>query len=186
MDSQTEDSDIPLVLSHPLYRVEEEKFSRIDEGIRSFLGLSDLDICYRFATLAQIHDLNRNYRAKDQPTDVLAFPQFDWQRAYDPAAATDWQSFLAPGEIVLPHGHLGDVVISLEQAAEQAKDLGHDLGREVVFLMIHGTLHLCGHDHHSSDEERTMIDLQKRVLNHLLEQDMQALWQQCFHPKGVH
>lgn len=196
MDSQTEDSDIPLVLSHPLYRVNEDAFSRIDMSIRAFLRLADLEVCYRLTTLDEIHDLNRQFRSKDQPTDVLAFPQLSWQTPYDPAVHADWRDCMSSDPTTSlgsprydsPHfgpPQLGDVVVCLERAAEQAEALGHGLGREVVFLIIHGMLHLCGHDHHSPDEERVMIDLQRRVLHDLEEKGMQPLWQQCFQSKGA-
>lgn len=199
MDNQPEDSDIPLPvdpsdteqdldISHPLYRVDDVIISRIDTSIRSYLGLADLDISIRFVTLKQIHDLNHNFRGKDQPTDVLAFPQLEWRTALEPGAS--WRSCVLPthGSDGLGGGesHLGDVVICLEQAAAQAEDLGHDLGREVVFLLIHGTLHLCGHDHHEPEEEQAMIALQQRILTHLLELDMQPQWQQCISPKDAH
>jgi probable rRNA maturation factor len=74
---------------------------------------------------AEMRTLNRRFRGKDAPTDVLSFPL---------------------GE----PGHLGDVAISLETAARQAAALGHPLATEVAILLAHGILHLCGYEHEGS------------------------------------
>ena len=74
----------------------------------------------------------------DKPTDVLSFPMYDGEFPYDECE----------------HGcAIGDIVISLEKAEEQANELGHDLIREVAFLAIHSTLHLLGYDHERSPED---------------------------------
>ena len=88
---------------------------------------------------AAIHALNRDYRKKDRPTDVLAFAQRE-----------------GAGGALHP-GVLGDIVISLETAARQAKGRGRDrVEREVVFLAAHGLCHLLGYDHRNDREEATM------------------------------
>jgi len=89
---------------------------------------------------ATVRALNRTYRGQDRTTDVLAFPQ-------------DGQA-----------GLLGDVVISLEQAARQARRARHALSREVALLAIHGTLHLLGYEDETDVGRRTMGDLQRRLL----------------------
>lgn len=80
---------------------------------------------------AHIQDLNRRYRGKDSPTDVLSFPQND-------------------------PNLLGDVVISLETASKQAEEFGHSLQNEVERLLVHGILHLLGYDHETPEEEKLM------------------------------
>jgi probable rRNA maturation factor len=87
---------------------------------------------------ATIHALNREHRRKNKPTDVLAFA-------------------LREGK-VLPgaSGVLGDVVISLDTAARQAKQLKRSLWDEVTWLLAHGLLHLVGYDHRTDAEERRM------------------------------
>jgi probable rRNA maturation factor len=105
-------------------------------------GLSEgraLDAAFRLTTDAVIHELNRGYRKKDKPTDVLAFAQRE-----GPPGATD-------------DGTLGDVVISVETAKRQAKKrspLG--LFTEIRFLASHGLCHLLGYDHNDDDEEAEM------------------------------
>lgn len=79
--------------------------------------------------------LNRSFRGKDSTTDVLSFPM-------------EGEEFQVPGE-----RHLGDVVISLEQAARQASSNGLTLQQEMKRLMLHGLLHLCGFDHETDQGE---------------------------------
>ncbi|HVZ11108.1 MAG TPA: rRNA maturation RNase YbeY [Candidatus Paceibacterota bacterium] len=95
-------------------------------------------------------ELNREHRGKDRPTDVLSFPINDTTlKKYD----------------ILP---LGDVFICADVARRQAAELNIPLRQEMARLAVHGLLHLAGHDHERSPEdERTMIDLQERILSEL-------------------
>ena len=88
-----------------------------------------------------IHAINRASRNIDRPTDVLSFPMFQLEAGAPP---TDWSSYLDPETGNCP---LGDMAISLERAAAQAKEFGHGLRREVGYLTIHSILHLLGYDH---------------------------------------
>lgn len=90
---------------------------------------------------ATIHALNRTYRHKDKPTDVLAFAMREGAGAEHAHGA---------------HGLLGDVIISLETAARQASEHGRTLDAEVTMLLAHGLLHLLGFDHRTRTEERRM------------------------------
>ena len=83
-----------------------------------------------------IHEINREMRQVDRPTDVLSFPEFD----------------LTPGELPGPEDAtglvpLGDMVISMERVAAQAKEYGHSNRRELSYLVVHSVLHLLGYDH---------------------------------------
>ncbi len=94
----------------------------------------------------QIRELNRTYRKLDRATDVLAF---------------DLQDEMTGKE----EDHvLGDVVISVERAAEQAREYGHSLEREIAFLAVHGILHLLGYDHRFATEENEMFSRQHLML----------------------
>ena len=84
-----------------------------------------------------IHELNREYRSVDRPTDVLSFPMYEGGEIQN-----------AEGDIAL-----GDIVLSLERALEQANEYGHSFERELAFLAVHSTLHLLGYDHERSEEE---------------------------------
>lgn len=95
-----------------------------------------------------IHNLNREYRGIDRPTDVITF------------ALEDNKDF-----VTLDHRVLGDIYISLDKAIEQAKEYGHGLKREICFLAVHGFLHLLGYDHMKKEEEEVMFGLQEVILN---------------------
>ena len=90
---------------------------------------------------ATIRAINRQTRNIDQPTDVLSFPMFEYTPGAFPA---DVSGDLDPETGLLP---LGDMVISLERAAAQAREYGHSLRRETGYLAIHSILHLLGYDH---------------------------------------
>ena len=99
----------------------------------------------------EIRLLNRDYRSLDKPTDVLSFPQEE--------DFTLWEQGLNPMPLAL-----GDIIISLEKAAEQAREYGHSIERELVFLFIHGLLHLLGYDHQNPEDEAQMRAMQRDIL----------------------
>jgi probable rRNA maturation factor len=100
-----------------------------------------------------VQQLNRNYRGKDEPTDVLAF------------SARDEAEGL-PRFVLAPDGllHLGEVIISYPQAQIQAEEHGHPLKKELSILLIHGLLHLLGYDHEESDARHKMRVREKELL----------------------
>ncbi|MGA1796639.1 MAG: rRNA maturation RNase YbeY [bacterium] len=118
---------------------------RVVERIFGVLGLQTQEVSILFVSDRYVRRLNKCYRGIDQPTDVLAFSmrEGEW---------TDIQPQL-----------LGDVVISVETAARQAKEVGHSLDRELTILLVHGILHLLGYDHmEKRDAER--MQAQERVV----------------------
>ena len=98
------------------------------------------EVSVTFTDNEGIRAINREYREKDAPTDVLSFPLFEKG---------------ADGTRVL-----GDIVISLEKCRAQAQEFGHSFERECAFLTVHSTLHLLGYDHVNSEEED--VDMRKR------------------------
>ena len=86
-----------------------------------------------------IHGLNKKYRNVDRPTDVLSFPMYE---------RDEIRGFDSSEEI-----ELGDIVISLERAFEQSREIGNTFLEEVVFLTVHSMLHLLGYDHERSGED---------------------------------
>lgn len=88
-----------------------------------------------------IWGINKAARNVDKPTDVLSFPMFEFTPERLPR---DWSAYVDPETGLCP---LGDMVISLDRAREQAKEFGHSLQREVGYLTIHSVLHLLGYDH---------------------------------------
>ena len=99
----------------------------------------DAELSVTFADNAYIHTLNKKYRGVDRHTDVLSFPMYE-------DGKFDMNECIS-GAV------LGDIVISLERAAEQAKEIGNGFLHEVAFLTIHSTLHLLGYDHERSPED---------------------------------
>jgi probable rRNA maturation factor len=102
----------------------------------------------------EIHRLNREYRQVDRPTDVLSFPLWEPDE--------DW--VIGEEEEYVP---LGDIVISLPRAREQASEYGHSLKREMGFLAVHGLLHLLGYDHETEEQEREMFSRQEEILGRI-------------------
>ena len=88
---------------------------------------------------AHIHQINLEMRQVDRPTDVLSFPEFELQPGELPA-----EEDADPGTGLIP---LGDMVISMEHVAAQAKEYGHSNRRELAYLVTHSVLHLLGYDH---------------------------------------
>ena len=102
-----------------------------------------------------IRQKNREFRGIDAPTDVLSFPIYDMKNGDLPL----------PGE---KNCELGDIVLSLERADEQARTYGHGLDREISFLTVHSVLHLLGYDHEASrEEELNMRTVQRAIMKEL-------------------
>ena len=103
----------------------------------------------------EIHMLNRDYRNVDRPTDVLSF-------------ALDEESEEEPEVVGGPEEHLlGDIIISAETAARQAEEFGHGLEREIVYLAVHGLLHLLGYDHMTDEDKVVMRAKEEEALREI-------------------
>ena len=112
-----------------------------------------------------IHEFNKETRGIDSPTDVLSYPniEYDVPGNFDIAESQEMDCFEPDsGELIL-----GDIIISVERVVSQAEEYGHSNKREFAFLVAHSMLHLCGYDHMSQEEEQEMIKKQEAVLNHL-------------------
>ncbi len=94
-----------------------------------------------------IHKINKEYRGKDMPTDVITFALEDNE------------------DIKMDIRVLGDIFISLDKASEQATEYNHSKTRELAFLLIHGFYHLLGYDHNTKEQEIIMMAKQEEVLN---------------------
>ncbi|MBR7082515.1 MAG: rRNA maturation RNase YbeY [Clostridia bacterium] len=114
---------------------------------------SDAEVSVSFVTNDKIHELNREYRGVDRPTDVLSFPMLEGD-------ADEGDIDIDSDSVVL-----GDIIISAEKAVEQAAAYGHSVERELAFLAVHSTLHLLGYDHErSEEEEKDMFEKQEKIL----------------------
>ncbi|UCZ55264.1 rRNA maturation RNase YbeY [Bacillus shivajii] len=107
------------------------------------------EVSLTFVDNDTIHELNKTYRDKDQPTDVLSFALNEGE-----------EDVVGEGMPEL----LGDVIVSVPRAEEQAEEYGHDMKRELCFLSVHGFLHLIGYDHETKEEEEAMNKRQEMIL----------------------
>ncbi len=110
----------------------------------------------------EIQVLNREQRGIDRPTDVLSFPMVDFEIPGDLSLAEENpEMYFNPdsGELLL-----GDIIISLERAEQQAEEYGHSIKREIAFLTAHSMLHLFGYDHMTDDERIEMERMQEEIL----------------------
>jgi probable rRNA maturation factor len=129
-------------------RFPSQKFLHVANEILRILKLNESELSLALIGNREMQRLNGRFRHKDYPTDVLSFP------AEDQLA----------GEVRL----LGDVVISVEKAREQAKDRGRSLDEEMVTLMIHGILHLIGYDHERSPRDAQIMGRAERKIHRQL------------------
>lgn len=134
--------------------------SVVRRAILATLDYEDLifgaEVSVTFCDNDYIKKLNGEFRNKDSATDVLSFPMYDFEEEFDLVTNPD-------GSV-----SLGDIVISLERAAEQAKEIGNSFEREVAFLAIHSTLHLLGYDHErSADDEEAQCIAQREIIESL-------------------
>ncbi len=106
----------------------------------------------------EMSGINHKFRDKDSVTDVLSFPMLNMKNG----------AFLEePGASDMDDGKLflGDIVISVPKAMEQAEEYGHSFERELAFLAVHGVLHLLGYDHIRENDEKIMTGRQKQILS---------------------
>jgi probable rRNA maturation factor len=130
---------------------------RIGNAMLTELGLERAELSVLLTNDREIHALNLQHRAKDRPTDVLAFPLEESANA--PGSAPS-----APHNDAHGARLLGDVVISLDTAARQARGRKRELVPEVCFLLAHGLLHLLGYDHGNPKEKRAMTAMTRRLV----------------------
>lgn len=111
-----------------------------------------------------IHQVNKEFRDIDRPTDVLSFPLVDYEEAGEFDFLEEMDECFNPetGELML-----GDIMISLDKVAEQAEEYGHSHTREYAFLIAHSMLHLMGYDHMEEDEAKIMEAKQTAILEAL-------------------
>lgn len=112
------------------------------------------ELSVTFVDNVRIQEINREYRDKDRPTDVISFAMEE----------------MGEGEIEIHYDEdaprmLGDIIISIPKAEEQAEEYGHSVKRELGFLALHGLLHLMGYDHENETDEKIMFDKQKEILD---------------------
>ncbi|WP_410514469.1 rRNA maturation RNase YbeY [Paenibacillus sp. BR2-3] len=123
-------------------------------------GVDEGEIDLTFVDNERIHELNRDFRGIDRPTDVLSFAmnetgEDELEIIYEVEEGEESEE--------IPNV-LGDIIISVTRAQEQALEYGHSLERELGFLFVHGFLHLLGYDHQDEASEAEMMSKQEKVL----------------------
>jgi len=129
----------------PARSVDTGLLERRAEAVLGALACPDAELSITLADDAEIAELNRSFRDRAGPTDVLSFSLLEGEHA-------DFRG-----------GLLGDVVLGVEVAARQAEERGASLDEELARLLIHGVLHLLGHDHQAPDEARRMRSEERRL-----------------------
>jgi probable rRNA maturation factor len=136
----------------PFPGVSKAVIQRRAEKMLEHLSLAEVELSVALVDDATIHALNRDYRRKDKPTDVLAFPlQLPGATPAGKRSTPRRKSAMAP--LV---GMLGDVILSVDTARRQARVHRRPLLAELTMLLAHGLLHLLGYDHHTDAEEAEM------------------------------
>ncbi|KRM91025.1 rRNA maturation RNase YbeY [Liquorilactobacillus cacaonum] len=106
----------------------------------------------------RIHEINKQYRGVDKPTDVISFAIEEESDDDLPIILPDDEDFDVPKNI-------GDIMVSMDKVKEQAEYLEHSEERELGFLVVHGFLHLNGYDHMRKEDEEVMFGLQREILD---------------------
>ncbi len=124
------------------HRINLRPIKELIEKLLKEFGMEGKELTVVLVSDRKIKELNRTYRGRNYPTDVLSF-------SYDDPT------------------YLGDIIISVETAKKQAEEMGHSLEREVAVLVIHGFLHLLGYDHEKDKGEMRSLEekLWKKFLN---------------------
>ena len=127
---------------------------------------ADIEVGLTITDSEGIHELNKEFRGIDSPTDVLSFPNVSYENAGDFSVLLGEQlvDLLDPdtGKIMF-----GDIVINEDRVRSQAEEYGHSIKREFAFLVAHSMLHLCGYDHMEEEEAKVMEKKQEDVLGKL-------------------
>ncbi|AGY81695.1 MULTISPECIES: rRNA maturation RNase YbeY [Carnobacterium] len=117
---------------------------------------ADTEMSVTFVDDENIQKINKTYRGKDQPTDVISFAMED---EVEDELMINFDNLDEP----IPR-NIGDIIISVDKTATQAEEYGHSFDRELGFLALHGFLHLNGYDHMNPEDEKEMFGLQKEIL----------------------
>ena len=124
-----------------------------------YIKLNDnTEMSVTFVNNDRIQEINKEYRGVDRATDVISFAIEDSTDGVFPIILNDEMEAEIPENI-------GDIFVSIDKVAEQAKFLGHSDDRELGFLVVHGFLHLNGYDHQTQEDEDEMFTLQRDILD---------------------
>lgn len=151
MELEIQNNQIKIKITEGMERIIENSIKKV--LLELDIAEDNVEVSIVLTDNESIRDLNNEYRGIDSPTDVLSFPLLDGS-----LEELDQSDFISP---------LGDIVISMEKVISQAQDYGHSPERELGFLIVHGMLHLLGYDHIEPEDERTMRDMEEKILEKL-------------------
>lgn len=137
-----------------IYRYKKDYEKILERACAVLNRKQDYTLSVIFVTPLQIHEINREYRQIDRPTDVISF-----------ALQDDDSNIILEEEA----NELGDIFINVQAIVDQAKEYGHSKRREACFLFCHGLLHLMGYDHMTPEEENEMFTLQDVILDEVVQ-----------------
>lgn len=133
-------------------------------------GLQNFEVQIILADNDFIHQLNRDYRQVDAPTDVISFPANDLEKPLAEALQEGLQPEMSEyGDAIF----LGEIYISVDRAQEQAEEYGNTLEEELCFLTVHGMLHLMGYDHIEAADEQIMRAKQREILGRVQQKTVE-------------
>ena len=151
------------IVNNPL---DEKETKLIEKIVKTTLKVEDqkprkIDVCLSFVSEEEIKELNKEKRQKDEVTDVLSFPNLEnvfhtkiTKKTYPMDVNPDTKRIF-----------LGDIVICLERAKQQATEFEHSLNREICYLLVHGLLHLLGYDHIDELDKNLMRGQEEFILS---------------------
>ena len=148
------------------------------EDLLKALGREDLELSVLLTDDERIRELNKRWRGKDRPTDVLSFQQDFPEREFDENLSPEEELERALKECKNCQ-LLGDVVISVDTAKRQAKDLGLTLSQEIKRLLVHGVVHLLGFDHETSIEDAQKFRAIEKLLMDRLNLSAEGIGERC-------
>ena len=147
-------------------QIEEEYLNavrRAFDGVIEYMEQADdVYVELTFASSEEIRQVNLDARGVDAVTDVLSFPALDTERKK--VEKKDYPTDVEPESGAI---YLGDIMLCVERAKEQAKEYGHSEVREFAFLVTHGMLHLFGFDHVEKEDEEEMFPIQDEILERI-------------------
>ena len=153
-----------IYFDDPEYYIDKALFSLVANEAEIVEGVQNLCVNLKVCDNKTIQEYNAKYRGIDAATDVLSFPSMD----FGGKTISECPDILKSNYDTETRKYfIGDSIISIERAEEQAKEYGHSLKRELAFLFCHSILHLFGYDHIERRDVEIMEDKQKKILNNL-------------------
>ena len=158
----TRDMEINVLIDEELEAcVDVDKLQGIAEQTLHAQGVSSsAELSVVITGGERVQQLNRSYRGKDEPTDVLSFSMLPEQSAQP---KTDFPFIIPPDGML----HLGEIIISYPQAVAQAEERQHSVNREIAILIIHGVLHLLGYEDETPELKHKMTAREGKILSHI-------------------